>query len=206
MTRFVITAVRHDGMTIALHWATAFLVVLLWGIAQTIDVFEAGDARVLVRSTHILVGIALTGIVAARLIWRLKHRYTVSPANAGLAGLISKVTHLSLYGLLAATLLLGLLNVWVRGDNIFLIIQIPQFDPGNRALRHQIGDLHGLAANAILIVAGGHALAALFHHYVLRDGVLLRILPGEGAGSGGPERRLSAARPGPSLGTNRETP
>jgi cytochrome b561 len=34
-----------------------------------------------------------------------------------------------------------------------------------------------LAANAIMIVTALHAVAALFHHYVLRDGVLRRMLP-----------------------------
>jgi cytochrome b561 len=29
----------------------------------------------------------------------------------------------------------------------------------------------------VLILAGLHAAAALFHHYVLRDGVLRRMLP-----------------------------
>ena len=36
---------------------------------------------------------------------------------------------------------------------------------------------HALAANAILIVAGLHAAAALFHHFILRDATLRRMLP-----------------------------
>jgi cytochrome b561 len=36
---------------------------------------------------------------------------------------------------------------------------------------------HGFAANTILIVGGMHAAAALFHHYLLRDDVLRRMLP-----------------------------
>ena len=49
--------------------------------------------------------------------------------------------------------------------------------PGDRALVHQIGDWHALAANALLIVAGVHAAAALFHHYILHDETLRRMLP-----------------------------
>jgi cytochrome b561 len=30
----------------------------------------------------------------------------------------------------------------------------------------------------IVIIAFGHAMAALYHHYVLRDRVLRRMLPG----------------------------
>jgi cytochrome b561 len=44
---------------------------------------------------------------------------------------------------------------------------------------HLIGGWHALAANAILVVAGVHAAAALFHHYILRDPTLRRMLPWE---------------------------
>ena len=42
---------------------------------------------------------------------------------------------------------------------------------------HDIQGWHGLVANSILIQAGVHASAALFHHYVWGDGVLARMLP-----------------------------
>jgi cytochrome b561 len=50
--------------------------------------------------------------------------------------------------------------------------------PRDRALGHDLQSWHATAANAILVLAGIHAAAALFHHYVWRDGVLRRMLPG----------------------------
>jgi cytochrome b561 len=47
----------YDRTTIALHWATALLVVLLWGVAQVIDFFPRGTPRVTVRSVHMLLGL-----------------------------------------------------------------------------------------------------------------------------------------------------
>jgi cytochrome b561 len=40
-----------------------------------------------------------------------------------------------------------------------------------------IGGWHALAANTVVIIAGVHAAAALFHHYILRDATLRRMLP-----------------------------
>jgi cytochrome b561 len=60
---------------------------------------------------------------------------------------------------------------------IFNLLHVPACDPGNRALRRLIGGWHVPASNAIMIVVGLHAGAALFHHDVLRDGVLRRKLP-----------------------------
>ena len=67
-------------------------------------------------------------------------------------------------GLLLAIARLGVTNVWVRGDSIFNIVQVPQLFPGNKALVHRIGGWHALAANAASIVAGLHSPAPLFHH------------------------------------------
>ena len=90
---------------------------------------------------------------------------------------IARVTHWLLYALLVVAVGFGIANVWVRGDSIFNLFRIPPYDPGNRALMHLIGDRHALFANAVLIVAGVHAAAALFHHYILRDATLRRMLP-----------------------------
>jgi cytochrome b561 len=65
----------------------------------------------------------------------------------------------------------------VRGDAIFNLFKVPAFDPGNRALVKQVGGWHAIAANTVLIVAGVHAAAALFHHFLLRDATLKRMLP-----------------------------
>ena len=70
----------------------------------------------------------------------------------------------------------GLFLVWVRGDSFFGLFTVPAFDPGNKALRHNIEELHGTIA-IILILAGLHAAASLIHHYLWHDNVLRRMLP-----------------------------
>lgn len=72
---------------------------------------------------------------------------------------------------------LGVANAWVRGDLILGLGRIPSMARGNKELKEAAGHLHGLAANTVLIVAGLHALAGLFHHYVLKDGLVLRMMP-----------------------------
>jgi cytochrome b561 len=178
---------RYDTFTILLHWTTAALVVFQWGIASPdipmaggvslIDFFPTGQPRVVMRSLHITLGVVLIAVLLVRLSWRVTSGQKLPSANHGLLGAAAKFVHYALYALLATALILGLANVWVRGDSIFGLFNIPAFNPNDRALRKTVGNLHGWASNALLIVAGMHALAALFHHYVLRDGVLRRMLP-----------------------------
>jgi cytochrome b561 len=167
----------YDPVTIALHWTTAALVALLWLIGQTIDWAPSGSLRVDYRSLHMLLGVTLLGVFTARVLWRLCRGRSLPGVGNELMEWIARLTHWALYLLILAALVLGLANVWVRGDTIFNLFTVPAFDPANKALRTLIGDWHALAANAILILAGVHAAAALFHHIVLRDGVLRRMLP-----------------------------
>ena len=86
-------------------------------------------------------------------------------------------THWTLYSLLAVTLGLGIANAWVRGDKLSGLFTIPQLAPGNQALKQLLESLHGSFANAIIIAASIHALAAVVHHFVLRDSVMRRMAP-----------------------------
>ena len=172
-------AQRYDPVTIALHWISTVLVVVLWTIGQTVDVFPNGPLRIDYRSAHIVLGVALGAVLLARLGWRLTRRETLPPIDNGVLLAIAHATHGLLYALLIVAVVLGIANVWVRGDVILNLFQVPAYEPGNRALMHLVGGWHAVAANAVLVVAGVHAAAALFHHYVLRDATLRRMLPWE---------------------------
>ena len=169
----------YDRATIWLHWLTAGLVAVLWGLAQIIDVWPRGSVgQVTVRSIHVSLGIMLLFVVTARFIWRHTGGRNLPPAETGLLGLGARLTHWALYGLLAVTLISGIANTWLRGDSFFGLFKLVSFAPGDRAMRQLIGSLHEVPTNLILILAGLHAAAALFHHFVKRDGVLRRMLPG----------------------------
>ena len=167
------TELHYDRTTIVLHWAVAILVALIWGIAQIIDLFPRGPLRVNVRSLHIVLGLVLTGVMVLRIFWRTRGGRVLPPASTGIMQSVARAMHHALYVLVCGEVLLGMTFAWVRGDSIFGLFSLPGYPP----LREIIGNLHEVGANLILIVAGVHAAAALLHHFILRDGVLLRMLP-----------------------------
>jgi cytochrome b561 len=166
--------VCYDRLTIQLHWASAILIALLWGIAQIIDFFPKGAPRIAVRSVHILLGVLLAVVLLIRVAWRSRSGRRLPLANDGIAGHIASIAHLALYAGLASVIGLGMLNAWARGDSIFGLLRLP----GNAHLKPTVEDLHGTFANALVILAAAHALVAVVHHFILRDGVLRRMLPG----------------------------
>lgn len=174
----------YDSRTVALHWITAVIVLLLWCLGQTVDWFPKDFPRIAARSTHIVLGAALGLVLCYRVWWRLAGGVRLpAPGGRGWLATLRDVSHAGLYVLLATVVALGVCNAWIRGDNIFDLFRLPSFDPGNKPLRNRIEDLHALAANVLLAVAGLHAVVALVHQFLLRDQVLRRMWPRPDSGS-----------------------
>lgn len=167
----------YDARTIAFHWLTAVLVLVQWVGAHYIDAFPRGPLRVDARSTHICVGAAMIVVLLARLAWRATGGRRLAPVSHPLVRALSRGTHRLLYGLIAVVLVLGVANAWERGDSLFSLVKLTPFAPGHPDLKHQIEAVHEWAANALLIVAGAHALAAVAHEVIGKDSILRRMLP-----------------------------
>jgi len=166
---------RYDGVTISLHWITALLVVVLWVIGQTADSFPKGTFQSAYWSTHVVLGFVLVIVLLYRVGWRATAGRRLPGVAAVPLRILAKANHYALYLVLAIVLVLGVANALVRGYHIYDLFHLPQL--GDRDLRRPITLWHGRAADLVLILAGLHALAALGHHYVLRDGVLRRMMP-----------------------------
>jgi cytochrome b561 len=170
---------NYDGVAIALHWATAVLVLVQFALSQTWGWFGRPAHQSMVVA-HISFGIILTLVIITRIVWRLIPGHQVSAIVSGWVGVASKAVHYTLYALLASEAVLGFTLRWSGGEQMsFFGLSIPPpFQAWSRAANHQVGDLHEKVGWAIIIIAVGHAAAALYHHYFLRDRVLLRMLPG----------------------------
>lgn len=169
----------YDGVSIALHWATALLVVVQFAFAETWDWFQR-PTRETMQSLHVSLGVLLTAVVAARLVWRLMPGHQLSSLGAGWVKLASKGVHYLLYALLVVQAGLGFAFRWAQGHPVeFFGLGIPgPFGQLARPQRSQLHQLHDWVGWAIIVIAALHAAAALYHHYVLKDRVLKRMLPG----------------------------
>ena len=172
------SSLHYDSRTILLHWLTAILVVLLWCVGQTIDWFPRGDLRTFARGGHICTGVLLALLIVWRIVWRSTGGRHLPPADTGALQFVAKATHLALYVLLVSTVVLGIANTWIRGDNLFNLFRIPSIAPDDKALRGLVEGWHEWSANILVGVAALHALAGLAHRFVKRDRVLNRMLTG----------------------------
>src|SRR5215213_9908517 len=168
----------YDGVAIALHWATALLVVANFALAHLWDWF-AKPTKALMENTHMSLGVLLTAVVVARLAWRWIPGHQVSPLEAGWTELASKATHYLLYIFLVAEAALGFAFRWGGGRPMAFFGTggiPPLIGEIARPLRRELRELHDWIGWAIIALAVVHDLAVHDHHYVVNDPMLLRML------------------------------
>ena len=174
---------RYDGVAMTLHWITAILVVTLFSLAHIWDFFpHNGTVQLTLQTAHVSLGVVLATVVIIRLIWRIASRHRLPPAASGFNGLAARGMHYFLYILLVAMAVAGFGKRWVRHHGVeFFGLHIPPPVTLDPAWRQAFNFIHHWGAWIIITLAGLHAAAALFHHFVLRDAVLRRMLPGKQA-------------------------
>lgn len=151
----------YSGLQIGLHWATAFLIganyFISEGMGEALDAHLAGEPVIgLTPVWHVWAGTLLLALVILRLVVR----FLTGAPKAEAAGLAEKAAafgHWVLYALMLAVPALGAITWFGMTD--------------------ATGDLHVLVMNALMLVILGHAAMAIFHHYILKDGVLSKMTP-----------------------------
>jgi cytochrome b561 len=173
---------RYGAVPQALHWLTAIFVVCGFLLGQFGDVLPKGPPRSFGLLVHMTLGQCVLALLVVRLLWR-KVDPPPPPEATQLGWLIeyaAKASHFTLYGLLLVVPLLGMIVQLKRGNDLPILaiwhVQSPW--PVDRNLARSILSLHGTLADALLILAGVHAGAALVHHWIWRDRTLSRMLPG----------------------------
>lgn len=170
---------RYDNVAISLHWLTAILVVAQFMLGQTWGWFARPTHHLMVVA-HMSFGIILVAVVIARLLWRFVHGHDVRSLESGAMRIVSTTVHFALYALLLLEGVLGFLSRWEENKAMsFFGLQIASPYAGSGAkLAHQFQDIHNWIGWSIIVLAAGHASVALYHHAVVRDRVLARMLPG----------------------------
>jgi len=174
---------RYGAVPQAVHWLTALFVVAGFLLGQFGDALPKGPARDVGLLIHMTLGQCVAALVLFRLLWRLANP-PPPPERTPLGRFLeiaARISHFTLYALLFVVPILGIIVQLKRGNAlpIFGLWNVQSPWPVDRATARTILGVHGTLADALLILAGIHAVAALMHHWIWRDRTLARMLPGE---------------------------
>jgi cytochrome b561 len=164
-----------------LHWLIFLLLVVQFFSAWLMPHIGRNTAPTATIDIHFSFGTLILVLVAFRLIWRIGHPVPLLrdrvPAWQNLA---AQLSHGLLYLLLIVQPFMGWINASAHNltVNFFNLVDLPRYPGPQSWAVHEFGELHTKAAYALLVLIGLHVLAALYHHFWMRDRVMIRMLPG----------------------------
>ena len=169
---------RYGTGAIAFHWSMFLLIVVVGTLGLLHDSWPKSTQSYWIN-IHALLGLLVWVLLVARFWWRMTHTPPALPPQTGeFSRRLSRPVHLLLYALIFIIPLFGVVTfIWHGRVFDFGLFKVDFGVTKNRAVFHPTEDIHGYLAYALFTVAGLHALAALWHRFILRDGVLARMWP-----------------------------
>ena len=164
-----------------LHWVTAALVLSMIPFGLIMVRIKEGPTQDLLFNLHRSIGVILLPLVVIRLINRINSPpLPLPPDISKLQRCAAHATHWLLYLLLIVQPIIGWIATSAYGATIgvFWLFDLPAIWPKNEALAEGLFKLHENLGFAMAALICAHIGAALFHHFIHRDRVLMRMITG----------------------------
>jgi cytochrome b561 len=175
-------ATRWGTLAKAFHWTIVALLLVQGTLGLVMVELPKKPSVIAWFTLHKSLGLTILLLAVLRLGWRLFDPRPAEPASMSrwqVAG--ARVGHALLYALLFAVPLSG----WLFDSATALrpliwwgLVPMPSLTGGAApGLKDIAKEAHEWLFWTLVLVAAGHAAAALVHHFVNRDEVLRRMLP-----------------------------
>lgn len=181
---------RYTSVAIALHWIVALLFLGSYISVYYRRWFTARETpeNMTALQIHLAIGITIAAVVALRVLWRMTH--TPPPMEPAPAWQ-HRAAHGAHYLLYAFMIVMPITGYLGTGANIEYL-GIPKF-ADTQIFNWLVAEHMGLTfkqfevpmdfihknsgAYVLWVLIAGHAAAALYHHAMLQDHTLTRMLP-----------------------------
>ena len=170
----------YGGPAIALHWIAVVLIVAAYCTMLFEDVFpKKSPERAAMALAHYILGLSVFALVWIRLLVRVSGvNPLVDPPIAPWQRRAADWVQWGLYAFMLIMPLLGWATASARTAQVVLFgFELPRLVSPDRELAKTLKGLHETGATIGYFLIGGHAAAALFHHYFLRDNTLRMMWP-----------------------------
>lgn len=171
---------RFGGIAKTFHWLTLLLLIGSFTLGLSMVDMDLSPTKLKYYSWHKWIGVTVFALTVLRLGWRIADPPPPPPTTMPRwQGLGARASHGALYLILLVMPLTG----WVMSSALDMsvvylgIIPIPDLVAPDRTLGDTMKVVHQTLAWLLLTVFAVHVLAALYHHLILRDDVLRRMLP-----------------------------
>jgi cytochrome b561 len=174
------SATRYGAVSQFLHWLIVALLIVQFTLGWTAADLPLGLQRLSLLARHKSFGMTILMLAVIRLAWRFANTVptlaaTLKPYERGLA----RFTHALLYVLIFAMPVSGWLMSSAANYPVswFHLFTWPDLIAPNKPLVEDLKEIHEAMSVALVVTISLHVLAALRHHFLLRDDTLKRMLP-----------------------------
>lgn len=172
---------RYGVPAVLLHWGMAVLVAGAWFVGDWMTDLSFSPLKLKVYSWHKWTGVLVFALLIVRIGVQISVR--IAPRSAipmPPSGRLAQGAHLLLYLLLALVPLSGWLFSSAAGFTTvwFGLWPIPDLVPKDAQLKELFQAVHNALTSVLAALVVLHLLAALKHHFIDRDRVLVRMVPG----------------------------
>lgn len=172
---------RFGTVTRALHWSMAVLIGWQFvGMISKVAVGREHPVSQFLGGYHSNVGTVLFVLIVLRLAWAFINRRNRHSHGGGLLAKAAVAGHTAIYTLMLLVPLMALIRAWGR-ERGFSPFGFELFAPRTPdtvvTAAVELGDMfHGELAWLMGLLVLSHIFMAVFHHRVLRDDTMKRML------------------------------
>lgn len=163
-----------------LHWLVVLLVAMQFVTAIVMPHIGRQTPSSSAINLHFSLGVLILVVMGVRFAYRLARPVPLEANEARpIEQWLAKTVHRVFYLILLFGPFLGWASASSHGlsVNFFGLLRLPAIAAPGAAWGNQAGDIHALAMWTLAWLIGAHVGAALFHHFVRRDGTLVRMSP-----------------------------
>ena len=172
---------RYGVVAQVFHWLIAALIFVMLGLGYYMEDLPDDMRKLELYALHKSIGITIAALAALRLAWRLYNPPPPLPAAMRpWERWAAHAVHALLYLMLLVQPLIGFLQSNAANFPVVLwgVLPLPPLIGPDEPLAETLIGMHSIGGNLLAILVILHVAAALRHHFMLRDDVLRRMLPG----------------------------
>lgn len=161
-------------VAVSIHWITVILIIIMLGTGFRLGMTEDSVVKAAILRIHVPAGATVFLLTLSRLIWwKFFDQKPKSVPMPNWQHLSAKAMHVLLYVIILAMAMGGFAMIALSGAAPIIFEQSNQALPDFWDYPPRLP--HGIGARVLVGLITLHALAACYHQFVVKDGLLRRM-------------------------------